>query len=290
VKITQRLEDRARTAARAARDLGRRPLGRGPQAVYARILDGERLWLALDADAGEPALRRTDTREVVQPADDLPAGHSAHEPGVRSVRWLLTDVVPEADGAEVEVIVRPAAGAAALSILAPEPHPESPARVDTTPDGRWRFVLDSAVGDTLRVRRVPVPPSSRLRAVSAGPGSVTVVCEDVGRDQADLLLLDDDRQVAARLPMDRTAAGFERTIRTADLPALAGGYRVVLGSPEDYVLVVRQHSDLHVPDPTAVLLPMLTHEDGDRVSGRLRFAPHGALRVQRLASDAKEDG
>ena len=289
MKITQRLEDRARTAARAARDLARRPLDSGPQAVYARILDGERLWLALDADAGEPALRRTDTHEVVRPDDDLPAGHGAHEPDVRSVRWLLTDVVPEVEGAELDVIVLPAAGGAALAVLAPEPHPESPARPDTTPDGRWRFVLDSVAGETLRVRRVSVPPASRLRAVSAGPGSVTVVCEHAGRDQADLLLLDVDRQVAARLPMDRTDAGFERTIRTADLPALAGGYRVVLGSPEDYVLVVRQHSDLHVPDPTAVLLPMLTDDDGDRVSGRLRFAPNGALRLQRVGGDAKED-
>jgi hypothetical protein len=280
VKITQRLEGRARTVARAARDLGRGSAS-GPRAVYARVLDGERLWLALAAGAGEPALRRVDTGEVVHPDDDLPPGQTDHEPGFRSVRWLLTTVVPEADGAELEVVVHPADGGAPQPVLGPGPHPESPARADTTPDGRWRFVLDHDPGQVLRVRRVAVPPAARLLSVSVAPGAVTIVCERAGRDHADLLLVDNDDQVAARLGADATEGAFTCTLRDADLPT-SGGYRVALGAPDDFVPIFRWHTDINIPDPTNVLLPMFTGEDGDRVSARLRFGAGGALRLQRV--------
>lgn len=285
MKITQRLEGRARTVARAARDLGRGPSG--PQAAYARVLDGERLWLALDAGAGQPALRRVDSGEIVTPTDDLPAEHHTLEPDFRSVRWLLTDLLPEVDGAELEVVATD--GATTQTVLGPAPHPESPSRADTTADGRWRFVLDAEPGHVLRVRRTAVAPAVRLRSVSAAHGHVTLVCEGGGREQADLLLLDSDGNLAAQLPATPVEGGFARTLGDADLPAEPGGYRVALGTPDDHVAVVRRHTDLFTPDPTHVLLPMLTDEDGDRVSGRLRFAPHGALRVQRVAPGARED-
>jgi hypothetical protein len=287
VKITQRLEGRARTVARAARDLGRGSAS-GPQAVYARVLDGERLWLALEAGVGEPALRRVDTGEIVQPVDDLPPGQADHEPGFRSVRWLLTTVVPEADGAEVEVVVLPEGGGAPQRLLGPGPHPETPGRADTTPDGRWRFVLDVEPGLVLRVRRTAIAPAARLLSVSTARGAVTIECERAGRDQADLLLVDSDGRVATRLPTTPTERGVSRTISHADLPA-SGGYRVAVGAPDDFVPVWRWHTDLHLPDPTNVLLPMLTDESGDRVSARLRFAAGGALRLQRVDLEAKDD-
>jgi hypothetical protein len=287
VKITQRLEGRARNVARAARDLGRGSADRS-QAVYARVLDGERLWLALDADAGEPALRRVDSGEILQPVDDLSPGQADHEPGFRSVRWLLTTLVAESDGAELEVVVRPTGGGSPQRVLGPAPHPESPARADTTADGRWRFVLDSEPGPGLRVRRTAVPAAARLLAVSAAHGAVTLECERAGRDRADLLLVDTDGQVAARLDTEPTERGFSRTLSNADLPA-HGGYRVVLGAPDDFVPVVRWHTDLHLPDPTSVLLPMLTDEDGDRVSARLRYGPGGALRLQCVELGSKDD-
>jgi hypothetical protein len=287
VKITQRLEGRARTVARAARDLGRGSAN-GPRAVYARVLDGERLWLALDAGVGEPALRRPDSGEILRPDDDLPSGQADHEPGFRSVRWLLTTVVPEADGAELEVVVLPDGGGSPQRLLGPGGHPESPSRADTTPDGRWRFVLDADPGLVLRVRRLAVPPAARLLSVSAAHGAVTLECEVSGHDRPDLLLVDNDGQVAARLETTPTERGFVRTLGDADLPA-PGGYRVALGTPDDFVPVFRWHTDLHIPDPTNVLLPMLTDEDGDRVTARLRFAPGGALRLQRVDLETTDD-
>ncbi|MEP9363747.1 hypothetical protein ABLE68_12330 [Nocardioides sp. CN2-186] len=286
MKITQRLEGRARTAARAARDLGRSPAN-GPQAVYARVLDGERLWLAVEADAGVPALRRAGG-EIVDPDSDLPSDHGAHEPGVRSVRWLLTTLLPEEHGAELEVVVRPRDGSDPLPVLGPEPHPESPSRADTTPDGRWRFVVDAEPGLVVRVRRTATPPASRLLSVSAGHGSVTITCERAGRDHADLILVDSDRQAVARLATEATEHGFSCTLTSAHLPG-PGGYRVALGDPDDFVPVTRWHADVRLDDQTTALLPMLTDEDGDRVVARLRFSARGNLRLHHADLDARDD-
>jgi hypothetical protein len=115
-----------------------------------------------------------------------------------------------------------------------------------------------------------------------------ITCDTDGRESAELVLLDKEGEVAAHLPMQRTAAGFERILSEKDMPATPSAYRVMIGSPEDHVPVVRWRNDLRVVDPTSALLPLVIAHDSDRVIARVRWSPDGTLRVVRLDPDAEE--
>lgn len=281
MRLAQRLEDRARTAARTARAVARRSLEpSGPVAVYARNLDGSHLWLAVPEGEGEPALRVPGTGEIVDPGSDLPAGTDAGA-GLRSVRWPLEAAVPPADGAVLEVVVRAGSGGGLRPVLAPQPHPDTPGRNPTTPDGRWRFVLDGRPGEPLSVRRTALAPESRLLDISISDGVVTLLCEPHGPDPT-LLLVGGSGATTLVIPGTRTEAGLVTSFSASDLPEEQASYRVHVGTDADHVPLMRRHSDLRLPDATNVLLPMLTDESGDRVAARMRFAVGGALWVHRL--------
>lgn len=283
MKITDPLGAHARNAARVTRNRVRRKLLQWPSAVYANILDGQRLWLALPADAGEPALRDPETGEIIHPVDDLPTGHADTEPGYRSVRWRLDEVLPRADDARLDVVALQGRG----QELRPRPvqvtelDQPGAARALTTPDGAWQFFLGAA-GGTLQVVRGQAARVSRVLDAGFVDRSASITCEADGRMTAELLLLDQDRRPVARLPMQRTDRGFERLVRDEDVPREPMSYRVALGSASDHVPVVRRRNELRIVDHLSVLMPLILESGTDHVGARVRFAPDGGLRIVRL--------
>ena len=286
MKVTQLLEGGARKAVRAVRERSGDSTS-GPQAHYARNLDGSHLWLALRHDDGEPALRVPDSADLVDPGSDLPPD-TDRGTEIRSVRWPLEAVVPLTDGAVVDVVVRSPSGGVA-PVLAPPPHLDSPARNPTTPDGRWRFVLDGRPGEPLRVRRAALAPASRLLRISMADETVTLLCEAGGAADAGLFLLSEADGTTTALPSTRTAVGLESSFGLRDLPAASGGYRICVGDAAEHLPVMRLNADLQIHEPTTVLLPALNDESGDRVAARMRFAPGGVLWLHRLAEAGPDD-
>jgi hypothetical protein len=293
VNIFGPLERPARSVARRARDRYRNRTGRGPRVVYAGILDGERLWLALDREAGEPALVDCATGELIRPESDLPEGHADTEPGFRSVRWPLSDVLPVSDGAEVEVVaVRDSGGQVTTEIVRVQtlPEPVGPNRtLDSDEDG-WQFILIRERKGALRVRRRARPPVARVVEARHVNRNAAITVESLGRDSADLLLLDRTQQfVLAQLPMQATDLGFRRVVVDDDVPTEPGPYFAAFGTPEDHVPIVRRDNDLFIIDPSSALLPVIIKPGSDGDAVRLRFGPEGMLRfVRPLPEPLKE--
>ena len=129
---------------------------------------------------------------------------------------------------------------------------------------------------------------ARLLRIDARDGSVVLAVEGLGRESAELLVLDDDGALAARLPMDRVASGFERILAERDVPAPPRSYRVEFGAVDDHVPVARARNDLHITDPSTVPLPLVLAEATDHEAARVRFGASGRLRVVRLAIEDAE--
>lgn len=284
MEITERLESRARAVVRAARDRHRRRTGKGPRAAYANILDGERLWLALEEGAGEPALRHLATGEILRPVSDLPPGDSDLEPGYRSVRWPLSDALPAEDGATFEVISLPPSGGDPELVRVVELSASHAVRHPTTADGEWKFDLERAHLGALHVCRLRAQPVTQVLRAAFVNRCAVITCEALGRDSADLLLVETESgELAARLPMVRSDLGFERVIGDDDLPPEPARYRVLFGSDmDDAVPVARRRNDLRIIDPLSVLMPLVISPETGLVAGRTRYAPDGTLRVLRV--------
>jgi hypothetical protein len=283
VKFVGTLEQRARSLARRTRDHFRDRTGRGPRAVFAGILDGERLWLALDREAGQPALVDLATEKLLRPYSDLPEGHDETEPDYQSVRWPLSRVLPVSDGAEVEVVAVGDDGASYETVRVETlPDPAGPNRTLDSDDPRWQFILVRGPRGALRVRRRARPTVSRVLEARYVDRTAAITVESLGRESADLLLLDrTQRVVLARLPMETTERGFHRVVVDADVPNETGPYLAALGTPGDRVPIVRRDNDLFMADPHSAMLPVIIEPGGDEDSVRLRYGPEGMLRFVR---------
>ena len=75
-----------------------------PVAAFAGILDGQRLWLAVDAAPGSLALRDTGSGDVIAPENEVPADD---QPGYRAARVDLAQLPGDAE-ATYDVVVVPA--------------------------------------------------------------------------------------------------------------------------------------------------------------------------------------
>ncbi len=222
---------------------------RGPSVAavvghYARVLDGETLWLAVEGDATSVTLRYAGG-EVVTPTEPEPG---AGGPGLASARVPLAalgEVPGPADGPlTVEVLAHD--GPAAAPIAWTEAATPGPVRAAMpTRDRRWRWRVVAADG-RLGLVRHPEPPSAPV---------------------ARLVPHDDGRGVRVELaaphpPLD---------VRVGD-HAPAPGAPVPLAS--DGLPVVRAHDDLRRAQH-AVDLP------GLGADLRLRWLPDGRLAVAR---------
>lgn len=276
MKLTRRLEDGARAVARATRSLGSDLAADGPEAAYLRVLDGEHLWVAVDAAAGRPALWDPEGGELVD-ATELPAGA---DPAYASARWRLDDVLPRVEGAELQLVVLDESRRPAPLRPGP-PAPESNLRVPPTPDGRWRFQVAADEAGFVRVRRTAAARVARLLDIALAADGVRLTCAPPEPVEPRLLFLRKDDVVAGAVDMERSGDDLVATIDAGDVPPDAGGYRVAVGSDADPLTVVRLRNDLQVPDGMAVLLPHLLEPESDAVLARFQFSTQGVLRLVR---------
>jgi hypothetical protein len=280
VSLTKRLGDAARSSLRAGRGLVGDSSGHGPEALYARILDGRHLWLAVPAELGRPLL--WDERAHREVALDHLDG--VEESEYASVRWLLEDALAEHDGAELLVAAATEDGDP-VPLRPPSREPATRLRIPPTPDRRWRFVLPTSDDGLLRVRRNKAASVAILEQIATVGASVRVEISSDQDGPVRLIFIDKDGQVAHEVPMTREHDLLVVTLGEADLPEVAGGYGLWVGTPEHYQAVLRRHNDLHVSEGDDILLPLvLGGPEGDVVAGRFRFNAQGGLRIARRPS------
>ncbi len=275
MKFTQRLGDGARAVTRATRTIARDLLG-GPEAVYARVLDGEHLWVAIAAGAGRPALRDPQSGELIE-ADPLPG----EDPSYVSARWRLDDLLPVTEDAALQLVALDES-AKPTQLRPGPPAPEVGLRVPPTPDGHWRFLVEPDEHGLLRVRRSRAAHVARLMEVTVDGHAVRLVCSppEPGLEPW-LHFVSKDDAVVHSVAAEQVGDDLVVSVTAADLPAEPGGYRVAVGSAAEPVTVVRLRNDIHIIEPANVLLPHLIDAETEAVAGRFLFAFQGVLRLMR---------
>ena len=283
MNFTQRLGGGARKVARTTRAVVRDLAGDAADAVYARVLDGEHLWVAVPAEAGRPALQDPRTGELTQ------AEPSADEdPAYASARWRLAVVLPETEDAEALLVAVGEKGKPAALRLAVAP-PDSHLRTPPTPDGRWRFLVVTDDDGFLRVRRTQAAHVARLVAIgAAGPGVRLRLSPPSGGLEPRLHFVRKDGSVAHSVPIEVEGDDLVATLHAADVPDQQGGYRLAVGPLADPVTVARLTNDLTVGEASAVLLPFLLDPETDQVVGRFVFSDQGVLRFARKDTTMQE--
>ncbi|GEP35842.1 hypothetical protein NSZ01_36100 [Nocardioides szechwanensis] len=216
--------------------------------TYARILDGETLWLAVPATAGE-------TLSVRGPAGEQPLP-TEHVDGLAVARARLAPLIDGVDDSRVALTF--ALGGETLTYDGGPP--PGPTKVPPTRDGRWQWRVLSADSE-LRVTRVATEPVVRVLSVTSDDDGVLLRL-DV--DAGELVTLGNDEQVLGSVAV--AADGAAR-------PELPAG-RLAVRRDAATLPVVRRERDLKRPN-AAVALPQVA--DGCRLQwqpdGRLVIAP-----------------
>lgn len=246
-----------------------------PVAAYAGILDGQTLWLAVDASPGTLALREDGTGDVHPLLSDIAEDDPAH----RSVRADLLGLPGDADTAYDVVLVPPNGRNPRLVWAAP--FPKLPTRVPPSRDGRWQFGLGRTDEGMLRVRRTTPAPGAEVLDLAVDEAGIRVVL--AGTDATELRLVEDDA-VLASYPLTRDG---DRTVAVIAEPALPEGTGQLARLLAGDLPLRRRANDLANPNH-AVLLPVLFGDDPDLARLRLRWSPEGEL-VARVV-DRDEDG
>lgn len=216
--------------------------------TYARILDGETLWLAVPAPAGATLSARGPAGERPLPTE--------HVDGLAVTRARLAPLLDGVDDARVALTF--ALGDETLTYDGGPP--PGPTKVPPTRDGRWQWRVQSADGE-LRVTRVPTDAAVRVLSVTTDTAGVLLRLD---ADAGELVSLDDDDEVLASVPIG--ADGAAR-------PDLPPGRLAARGATT--VPVVRRDRDLKRPN-ASVALP---HVAEDR---RLQWQPDGRLVIARV--------
>jgi hypothetical protein len=250
------------------------PAPGGPTVTYAGILDGERLWLAVDADAGVLALRDQDSGDLVELESDLPDDAA----GPVSVRADLSGLAGEGP-ATYDVLLVPARGRPQL-LLVP-PLPDTPTQTPPTRDGRFWLAVRRADDGTLKVTRRLVREPVELVSLTVVPGGVELVLARVP-GEGKLLLRTKGQRVLATYPLVHEGERARGVLTTTGLPPEVAATKVVVQGTEGPSLIRRRANGLSVAG-RAVVLPELR---GDGARLRLRWSPDGFLGAQlRLEQD-----
>ena len=268
----------AASAAPAASPASTTPAGSpgeaGPVATYARILDGETLWLAVAHAAGPVGLRREGSSAVVHPDSDAPSA-----PGVLALRWDLPDALPEptADAEVFEIVVDEAP---LVGLPLPE---QAPMRTPPTRDGRWQLDLRRREGGALVIRRERREVAAEVLGVAVRADGVTVRCTDGGLDGAHVVLVDAQDQALAELATETGSGGILTALVTPDdVPVESGPHWfLAVSDGERVVPLVRRHNDNLMPGQSTVLPLLWTDGAEGRSLVRLQFQREGRIRVNR---------
>ncbi len=194
-------------------------------AAFAGILDGQRLWLAVEDQPGSLALRATGSGDVVAPGNEVPADG---QPGYLAARIDLAGLAASSAGETTyDVVLVPGRG---------RPLPvRSDAPVSRRPDASpWRLARTDE--GLLQVHREDVPDAAELVTVEEVPEGLRLVVSSGPQ----LGLLVDDEPVVV-LPVHDGAV----TLPASDLPEQSA--RVMVGEPGSWRPVRRRANDL--PDP-----------------------------------------
>ncbi len=187
-------------------------------AVYARILDGDSLWLAVTGTDERVGLRHEATGDVLEPENDAPA-----DPVAASYRWHLPSALPPlADDTDHDtfLVVALPSGAPLRAEALPDPEPM---RTPPTRDGRWQLDVRRREGGAVVVRRDRRGPVAEVVAVDQDDDGVTLTVTAPGGTATAwrLLVVDGDGQRVGEVPMttdDRGAVTTLPATLTATLP------------------------------------------------------------------------
>jgi hypothetical protein len=240
-----------------------------PVAVFAGILDGQRLWLAIEDRPGSLALRDAASGDVIAPENEVPDD----QPGYRSARVDLGELPGDAE-ATYDVVLVPSGGRTVKPVWS-EPLPGRRPRV--AEDGRTQYWLNRTDEGMLQVRRGAVDDAAELRAVEVTDGGLLLTVAGTGRT---LALLAEGEPVVT---FPTSATGPDTVTATMDAASLPAADKkptqVAIGEPGAWLPVRRRANDLAEPGRGAPL-PQIQDEHG-RGRLRLRWSP-GALLMARL--------
>jgi len=226
----------------------------GPEAVYARVIDGEQLWLAVRGE-GPLVLRGHGVDDLELPTE--PAA-DAQGPLITS-RFPIAAAIADVDATELELRLL----AEDLPVIHAAPAPQGPGLAEPlTRDRRWHIRVGSADGE-VSVRRDAVPPTIAVLAFGVSDEGVEILL-NTEADRAELVV--DGERIADFLVDDSV-------LRLAALPTLAVGATAVFQVRGDDV--VRSENALARP-MAAVALPPLPESEVT-----LRWTPEARLSVRR---------
>lgn len=246
----------------------------GVRATYARLLDGDHLWLALPVAGGTARLRDRATGQLLSPVNQL----ADAEPDMICVRWLLVDgcLLGDAD-AEYDVEWAPATGPA-RPVLAPPTRP-SPTKAPTSLDGRWQFTTTTGDDGRLLLRRTRAARQANLLGIDSEPYGLVVTCRESGPDDT-FTLLDADGVRVTDLTTSHQGGRIVATVGAAELTVASA--QVGVAGPDGTLPVGRRHNELRNPG-AGVVLPTWAAER-DSVVLKARFASDATLWIDRTDS------
>jgi hypothetical protein len=241
-----------------------------PVAAFAGILDGQRLWVAVDDRPGSLALRDTASGDVVAPTNEVPDD----QPGYRSARLDLDELPGDAEAA-YDVVLVPSGGRSPKPVWSPPLAAPRPRPVDA---GGTQYRLARTDDGMLQVRRERAEPAAVLRAVQVVDDGLRLTISGTGSTVA---LLADGEPIAT---FPTTAADTDMLTATIDVgsvsPPRETPTQVVIGEPEAWLPIRRRANDLAEPGKAAPL-PSITDESG-RERLRLRWSPRALLLARPL--------
>jgi hypothetical protein len=250
--------------------------GSRPRAVFAGVLDGRHLWLAVEATPGTLSLRELgdgQPGQVIALSSDL----VEDDPHFRSVRADLADLPGPAESRYEVVMTSP--GDRVERVWTPALAPQEP--LTTPPADGVQWQVGRSADGTLELTRTPAEPGAVLVGIEAdlddADETVTLHIAGAGPDDELRLVDDKDGAVLVTRPLTHADGVATATLRPDDVPDRVGLFTTVhVGE----LPVRRRANELARPD-TAVLLPQHQSDDGQSMALVYRWLPDGVLRVRR---------
>ena len=245
-----------------------------PVAAFAGILDGQRLWVAIEDAPGSLALRDTGSGDVIAPENEVPADD---QPGFRAARVDLGGL-PGSDPASYDVVLVPARDRDPKPVWS---EPLSGPRPRPAEDGDTQWRLGRTEAGLLQVHREQVEDAAELQSVEVADDGLLLTITGSGSSLA--LLVDDEPVVT--LPVTRDGDTATATIDAASMPdAEEQPTQVVIGEPGAWLPIRRRANDLADPGRGAPLPALVNESERERL--RLRWSPRALLMARLLEPGA----